>query len=337
MSNNIREICFNIYESLKSDDNPLVVIEALRCVQHLFLFAPKYVPVQTLVPFLQIQIRNDQDLKLPQMRKASITCFYQLTQKDPQAVLGAVINDQLEEQLLSMMDTETDELVLEGIRDILVSLLKHVAPERPSRWINLCKSVLSKGASTNPNAETETYDDGDEEPTSSPKKMERKLSKIVNKHSFKIVLSPRWRTQVFVVQCVRQSLDIAYSSKHTEHFNLDDARAKRSENPSADFLVFKLPDLIGIAFNAATTEIKELNLEGLNLLQDIILKFAASKDPDVEGHWLLEQYQVSFVYILFTIGTNQRGPYSSFQCRCPYRSQKSSMSSCVLLYYKRSQ
>ena len=239
------------------------------------MFAPNYVAINQLVPFLQMQIKSDQKYVPTQMRKAAITCLYQLTQKNPEAVLGAVINNQLEEQLLDILDSEMDELVSEGIRDILTALLRHVAPKKPSRWIDLCRSVFSK---VSPHAVSDAHlnhDDDEPEPDQKPPtKLERRSSKVLAPETvFNIAISPRWRTQIFVVKNVREVLRILNSQQEKAHFDLSAARKGKRANADSDWLIFRLADLIGIAFNASTSQIKDLNLEGLLLLQEVIKVF----------------------------------------------------------------
>ena len=99
----------------------------------------------------------------------------------------------------------------------------------------------------------------------------------------------RWRTQIFILKCASHVINVVKNTGLLAHFDLESARKSQSSN--ADFLVFRLSDLIGIAFNSSTTNIRDLNLEGLHLLNDILIHYGNTKDPDVNGHLLLEQYQ----------------------------------------------
>ncbi|KAI8808458.1 armadillo-type protein [Cladochytrium replicatum] len=317
-SSKMRDLFFNLYEELKNDTDPFVVVEAIRCIQHFILFASQYVEISSIIPFLQLQLQNEHTTQIGLIRKAAVTCLYQLVQRSPEAVLGAAVNNQLEEQLFSLLDTETDPVVRDEIRDILVTLEKHTAPEHPSRWLDLCKGILSRSASRtvaqsqttgqsptkdgqNTEEDEEAFEVEGGEPVkpaavtiagSTPQASSGPSTTTVV--SLIVSLTPRWRTQLFALTCVRQILNIVASTSHGEHFDLAAAKAAVNATPAGgnvDFLILRLPDLIRLAFGAATSNVNDLRLEGLNLLKDILDRFSATKDPDYEGHALLEQYQ----------------------------------------------
>eukprot|EP00842_Homolaphlyctis_polyrhiza_P005067 jgi/Hompol1/5561/HPOL_004542-RA len=275
MSDSLREICFSLYEQLKNDNDPFVVVEAIRCIQNFILFARKYMDIQFLIPFLQRHLSGDSRAQVYQIRKASVTCLYQLTQHDPETVLSATINNQLEEQLFALLDVETEEMVRDEIKDILTALLRHMAPGNPSRWIDLCRNILAKAAATD---------------HSTP------VPAIV------VVLLPRWRTQLFALQCLHIVTEVVLATKQPEHLDMALARTKRaallSDGKPCDFLVFRLPDLIRIAFNSSTANVVDLRLAGLLLLRDVIERYALVPDPDYEDHQLLEQYQAQVIAAL---------------------------------------
>ncbi|KAJ3149761.1 hypothetical protein HDU89_003518 [Geranomyces variabilis] len=325
MSTKIRELCFMLYEQMKAEDDPFVVVEAIRCIQHFILFAPKHVDIFTLIPFLQMQLAGNTLTSQGYLtRKAAVTCMYQLAQRSPGLVLEAAGNNQLEEQLFALLDMETDPTIRDEIRDILVNLLKHVAPDRPSRWLTLCKSILSKtGGSVGeaPAADDlndvakeglENQEDDDDgfsaDFTGAPggakvsdAKVQQSataanLSSGISAKLVLLLLKPRWRTQVFALICLRHILTVISQTGVQEHFDLGLAKESAEKQQGLqqkrpDYLVFKLADLIRMAFSAATANVNDLCLEGLRLLQDILEKFARAPDPDFEDHALLEQYQ----------------------------------------------
>ncbi|TPX44962.1 hypothetical protein SeMB42_g03131 [Synchytrium endobioticum] len=320
----VRELCFGLYEALRNDSDPFVVVEAIKCVQHFILFAPKHVDIASLVPFLQVQLAGDYKSHGALMRKASVTCLYQLVQRNPESVLAAAMNSQLEEQLFALLDTEMDGTVCDETRDILMGLLRHVAPTRPSRWLELCKSILSKSAPPVPAASAadgsgnshqtndaagsaEEYDDDEgfgvrnqrsgyvtppgasaAAPQANPG-LAGSFAAIALK--LMMPLLPRWRTQIFALACLRQTISVAKSTGVKAHFDLEIARNAVSTGGRVDYLVLKLADLVRMAFSASTGTVDALRLEGLLVLQDILEKFGDTADPDYDDHALLEQYQ----------------------------------------------
>ncbi|KAI9202203.1 armadillo-type protein [Polychytrium aggregatum] len=313
----VRELCFALYEELKNESDPFVVVQAIRCIQNFILFAPTHVNIQQLVPFLQLQLSGSLESQAFLIRHASITCLYQLTQRDPGAVLEAAINNQLEEQLFGLLDTETDVMTQEEVKDILKHLLRHVAPNHPSRWLEICKNILSKTGTSGstaandatPKNSMERRDDDDDDrlegdqdgvgPATGSTAKSAAVRAGPAIAAIVVVLLPRWRTQTFAFSCLRLTLSVVVSTQMVEHVDLATARRKREQlagssgniSDSTDYVVFKLQELIRMAFTAATAVVDELRIEGLRLLDDILEKFQTAMDPDYEGHALLEQYQ----------------------------------------------
>ena len=283
----VRELCFSLFEEFKNDSDFFVAAEAIKSIQQLILFAPKYVDVPTLIPFLQQQLGGSNQQQVYLMRKAAVTCLYQLTRKDPSLVLSAAVNRQLEEQLFALLDIETDHAVRDEIKDILVCLLRHVAPENPSRWLELSKGILAKGGSVGATRATETgasimHDDDDDDvevdadfrkDLSSPSRPSPQVSAAPKPSPqqsapmVQVLLLPRWQTQVFALSCLREVMSVCSSSNKQEHFDLALARKM---TPGTDMLVSKVADLIRMAFNSATAPVHNLRLEGLFLLQNIL-------------------------------------------------------------------
>ncbi|KAJ3033026.1 hypothetical protein HDV00_006836 [Rhizophlyctis rosea] len=319
-SNRVRELCFGLYEELKNDDDPFAVVEAIRCIQHFILFAPKYVDIASLMPFLQLQLAGDYYTQVYQLRKAAVTCLYQLSRRDAGSVIESSVGNQVEEQLFGLLDTEVDGMVRDEIKDILGELLRYLAPRRPSRWVDLCRSILAKasaagggvgagggsggaGSQGGPGGGEEKgeededafdVDHGEDEggsPTGGTAAT-KPTDTTARTPNLNVVLLPRWRTQKFALTCLRRVLDAVRETKVGEHFDLGLARSSvERTGVRQDYLVLRLTDLVRMAFAASTAPVNDLRLEGLVLLQDVLEKFRDAADPDFEDHALLEQYQ----------------------------------------------
>ncbi|KAI8814722.1 armadillo-type protein [Cladochytrium replicatum] len=194
-----------------------------------------------------------------------------LVQRSPEEVLGAAVNNQLEEQLFSLLDTETDPVVRDEIRDVLVALEKHTAPVYPSRWLDLCKGILSRTASRTV-AQQQTSGSSGQSPTKDGQNTDEDEEAVEveggepvkpaaatvagsaqqasigpSTTTVPVSLTPRWRTQLFALTCVRQILTIIASTSRAEHFDLAAAKAVVNAAPSGasvDFLILHFPDLI---------------------------------------------------------------------------------------------
>ncbi|KAJ3337225.1 hypothetical protein HDU93_001415 [Gonapodya sp. JEL0774] len=303
----LRSMVLGLYETFRADEDPFVMVEAIRCIQQLILFAPKSLELSSLIPFLQFQLAQDQYSQLQLLRKACVTCLYQLVQRDPEGVLQNATSG-LEEQLFGLLDTEIDDQIRDEIKDILIGLLKYVAVDNPSRWIDLCKKVLSKsGASPAVNDVVDTTtgnDDGvspsgpggassatgaeaddDEnflqvEHTDTPDENDMPGTNRMVKAKLTVILLPRWKTHLFALFCLRKLIAEVFASSRREHVDLALARetkksltrvqSETSGQARGDFLVLRLNDLIRIAFAAATAPVSDLRLGGLDLLEDLL-------------------------------------------------------------------
>jgi HEAT repeat-containing protein 5 len=316
----LRDICFALYQQLKNDEDPLVVVEAVKCVQNFIMFAPKNVDIPKLIPFLQVQINGNVSV----IRRACVTCLYQLTQRDPSSVLSAAINHQLEEQLFGLLDIEIDSMIRAEIKDILTALLRHVAPAAPSRCIELCKNILAKASATTKTAATQEteHEEYETEESEKPAPVAKLAQPKQEAAMMTFVLLPRWRTQVFAIQCLCTVVNVTLETKISEHSDLALARLKKAESVggASDYLVFKIQDLIRLAFNSSTANVSELRSGGLMLLRDILERFLSVPDPDFEGHALLEQYEAQIVSALAPAFSVESHPLiTSSACRvCAY-------------------
>lgn len=258
-----REISFSLFELFKSDGDPFVVAEAIKNFQSFILFAPKFIDIPALTPFLQNQLVFEAQKGHTIIRAAAITSLYQLCLRDPGAVLKSATSYNLEGQLFSLIDLESDPAIRSTIKDILQSLMQHTVPTNPSIWIDLCRGVLLKSGPEFQFSPTQSEADvlDDEAPIgATPLELKKQIA-----------ILPRWRTQIFAMDCISSVIELVLKRKLHEDLDLKSARKMRSEQGnSVDLLVLRLPDLIGLAFSLATGSVSFLKLSGLNLMHKLM-------------------------------------------------------------------
>ncbi|KAF9133212.1 hypothetical protein BGW39_010323 [Mortierella sp. 14UC] len=135
----VRELCVGLVEELRNEDDEFVIVQGIRCTQHLIMFAPLLVDMSSLVPFLQARLRRSTGLSL---KKAAITCMYQLVQRDVKAVFQHSMGG-LDDQFFKLLDTDPTLL---DVKDVVRSWITQTALEQPSQWIDICRKVLSRTA-----------------------------------------------------------------------------------------------------------------------------------------------------------------------------------------------
>jgi hypothetical protein len=304
-SSKVRELCLNMVEELKLEPDERVNVEAIRCIQHFLMFAPKYLNTRELVPYLQSQITS---LHLP-LKKAAVTCLYQLVQRDSELVFKAALPG-LDTELFKMLDSEPQ---LSDVKNVIRSWLQETAVAEPSVWVNITKRIVTgssgggiggeaakaePAAREEPSRDNEDDDFGDDDADGFVDDEDNvditttvaDASGMTAKLSVNVEIPPRWRTQLFALECLQQTIELVSASGIREHFDLISARRRRQQAGLGDFLVFRVPDLIRLSFTAATAHVNELRLAGINLLKMVIEKFSNTLDADLEGMLLLEQY-----------------------------------------------
>jgi hypothetical protein len=282
----VRELCMNIVEELKLEPDERVNMEAIRCTQQFIMFAQSYVDLKLLVPYLQIQLSS---FHLP-LKKAAVTCLYQLVQRNAEAVFKTAIPG-LDTELFSMLDTEPS---LTDVKDVIRSWLKETAIKEPSVWVNVTKQVLTgavtsasigKGTEARKSVDeinvSDNFDDDFDEDDGGDFNDEDGHVDITTKVAdsslgaqtsivANVDIPPRWRTQLFSLQCLQECIELVSAYGGREHFDLVLARRKRQQAGVGDFLVFRVGDLIKLSFTAATAPVNDLRLIGINLLRTVI-------------------------------------------------------------------
>ncbi|KAF9419120.1 hypothetical protein BGZ94_009514 [Podila epigama] len=135
----VRDLCVSLVEELRNEDDEFVIVQGIRCTQHLIMFAPLLVDMSTLVPFLQARLRRSTGLSL---KKAAMTCMYQLVQRDVKSVFQHSMGG-LDDQFFKLLDTDP---TLMDVKDVVRSWITQTALEQPSQWIEICRKVLSRTA-----------------------------------------------------------------------------------------------------------------------------------------------------------------------------------------------
>jgi len=278
----------------------LVQSEAIYCLQQLHIFAPNFLNLSVFIP----QICKTLFSKHLLLRRASVACLRQLAQREAKEVCEHgllevkrwvnikkkifVGEESLEGVLFTLFDSEVDPRLKADIRESIVSLLQMLCSENLGHWLSMCKQVLlaskaeadkstgKKGAKD----KSEDQEDEDED---------RGLN-LNEKPQEKSTITPKWKTRVFAMECIRMIIETCKQSP--AHLDLALAREKEmGSDKKGEFLVMHLAELVRMAFIAGTSNNDQLKLAGIRTLFDVVHLFAKSEDPDIPGHVILEQFQ----------------------------------------------
>ncbi|RYR59970.1 hypothetical protein Ahy_A04g017089 isoform A [Arachis hypogaea] len=272
------------------------MLESARFTQQLVLFAPQAVSVHSHVQTLLSTLSSRQ----PNLRHLAVSTLRHLVEKDP----VSIIVEQIEDKLFFMLDEETDSEIGKLVRTTIMRLLHASSPSCPSHWIAVCRKVVlatsmrsiensSTSASDNIDGDTQLNhgDDEDMVSSSNSKQSYNFQASNVDPNREKYL---RYRTRLFAAECLSHLPEAV--GRNPAHFDLILARQEHGKGPdTGDWLVLHLQELISLAYQISTIQFENMQPVGVSLLGTIVDKFEKVADPELPGHFLLEQFQAQLV------------------------------------------
>jgi hypothetical protein len=256
-----RNLILTLLRQFQLEENPALITESSRCLDHLSLYAPGYVDFSAYVKRLQ----NELSASDPSMRDVAIRGLTNLMKRDSAAVIQAASPTLEEEIWLAFDDTPDNPILKSMIRD----WLQQTALTETELWIQRCHSTLTKTrlkieeqlpiSALKPTA-TDLPDDevagfasaiagAGQEDTSGDAVAGQELLK--------------WQTRNFVMSCLSELLDLVQEAILPD------------QTISAELaLQQKVGEVVRMAFSASTANVVELRVWGLKILDQILKVFS---------------------------------------------------------------
>lgn len=248
-----RTLVLNLVEEFDYETEENIAAEAIMCIQHLLIFSPEHIDIHGLVDKLRVYLSSSRTpLKL-----ASINALYQMVQRDALA-MSKIGGDRLVEELFGMLD---DTSTSEGVRNIISNWLRQTVTHNPSAWIDLCQRIMSRTTITSQAVKTKAVAGAQDDEAESFAGTSDPLSQNQ-------IVTARWQTQLFALQCLHDICSIVRKSDRREHVDILFARHQGWQE--SQLLVSRVPDLIKMAFTASAAYVTETRLAGLVVLRDVI-------------------------------------------------------------------
>ncbi|KAF9239616.1 armadillo-type protein [Melanogaster broomeanus] len=264
-SSRTRTLVLDLVQQFSVEEDETILIEAIKCTQHLLMFAPEHVDIPDTVG----RFRSHLSSSRRQLKLAAIDALYQLVQKDA-LVMSRIGGDRLVEDLFAMLDGDPS---IEG-----------TAIHNPSAWIDLCQRIMLRTNATQKSVDAAGNLDDEGQSLNAAMPPDN-----ANQDGLSSVTMSRWRTQLFALHCLHELCTIVAQSGRKEHLDIPFARSRGFSVHG--LLVSRIPDLIKMAFTASAAYVTEIRLEGLVVLRDILQVFSKAPDPDYPEALLLEQHQ----------------------------------------------
>jgi hypothetical protein len=273
-----RDMIINLVQLFSREPQLPILLESLRCLEHLSLYAPGYLDFAPYVRRLQADIEHDSE----EISSSALHGLFTIMRRDAPEVVRTA-DPGLEERLWDYLNTRPNQA---HIRRIFTNWLQQTGPSDPAGWIQRCNTILTKTKAkseqpkTAPPKEMAGPDLQDEEVAG--------FAAAAGVHKDEEVAAPsstqelmRWQVRLFAMDCLHGL--IAMISK--------EASVSVDESAGEAALQQKVADVIRIAFSASTAGVTALRVIGLRIVDQILQMFGRTPDPDFPEAMLLEQYQ----------------------------------------------
>jgi hypothetical protein len=272
-----RELILTLVSQFQEEDNSTVLGESLRCLEHLALYAPGQMVFADYVKLLQ----KDLNSELPELRDIAIDGLYNLMKRNSEDVLKAA-NDGFEDQLWLVLDSDPSH---DGIRNVIRNWLQQSCLTETARWLQRCQTVLTMTRTktqdtTAPSAKVNAMPDLQDEEVAGFAAASGAAKDDGNAAAGSGQEPLRWQVRTFAMSCLH------------EMFILTSKNLPQDETSPAEMaLQRKIADVIRMAFSASTSNVVELRVWGLKIIDAVLKMFGKTADPDFAEAPLLEQYQ----------------------------------------------
>ncbi|KAF2025000.1 HEAT repeat protein-like protein [Setomelanomma holmii] len=272
-----RDMIMTLIGLFQTEFDSLILIESLRCQEHVSLYAPGHMDFSAYVKHLQRAVESPS----AQIRDMAIDGLHNLMRRNTDQVL-CVGDPGLEDQLWHVLDSDSEH---EVVRNIIRNWLHQTGLSDAATWVQRCHSVLTKTKKVDTQVQTEAKpkaggtDLQDEEvagfaaANNAPGADSRDATQV----SQELL---KWQVRTFGMDCLSEL--VAMISKEA---------AFREESPCVSALQQRIADVVRIAFSASTAGVVQLRIRGLKIIDQVLKLFGKTPDPDFPEVTLLEQYQ----------------------------------------------
>ena len=250
-----RELMLILMKQFAKDDLAVVQAECLRAWEHMYLYDSGHVELVAYVRRLQENLESTNSI----VRKVAIDGLYNLMRRDAEYIL-TIANEGLADQLwLALNDSPEDE----GIRNLVQSWLGQSSLTEAEKWVSRCQHVLTKAAKTQPEPAPVT-----EPKSAAPDLQDEEVAGFASGDGKDQNGAPvpeatqellRWQTRAFALNCLS---DLAAMIGKDMESDPDSAAGQALQN--------KIADVIRLAFLASTASVVELQVGGLQLIDQVL-------------------------------------------------------------------
>ncbi|KAF1364018.1 ARM repeat-containing protein [Lizonia empirigonia] len=272
-----RDMIMTLIGLFEKEPDELVRIEALRCQEHVSLYAPGQMRFTDYVKLLQQSL----DSPSTQIRDMAVDGLHNLMRRNTEEIIRAG-DPGLEDALWHVLDRQPDH---EVVRNILRNWLHQTGLTDTAAWVQRCHSVLTK------TKKVEAQEVIESKPKAGATDLQDEevagFAAAANAPGAEVGQASQTSQELLKWQVRTTGMDllselVAMVSKEA---------AFRDESPCVLALQHRVADVVRIAFSASTAGVVQLRIRGLKIIDQILKLFGKTPDPDFAEVTLLEQYQ----------------------------------------------
>lgn len=252
-----RDMILTLIGLFKAEPEELVLIENLRCQEHLSLYAPGHIDFSQYIKYLQQAVGSNSTY----IRDMGVDGLHNLMRRNPDEVIKAG-HPGLEDQLWHVLDQDPSH---EVVRNIFRNWLHQTGLTEPTAWVQRCHSILTKTKRTTETSEiaetkakTTLPDLQDEEvagfAVANNAPGDEKGGPIQTSQELM-----KWQVRSFGMDLLSELL--AMTSREAVY---------KDDPPSVLALQQRIADVVRIAFSASTAGVVQLRIQGLKIIDQVL-------------------------------------------------------------------
>lgn len=250
-----RDMIMTLIDLFKMETDNLILLEGLKCQEHLSLYAPGHIVFAEYVGYLQKSLQSNS----AQTRDMAVDGLHNLMRKKTGDVLQAA-EPGLEDELWLVLDRVPDQ---EVIRNIIRNWLHQTALVDTAAWVQRCQTVLTKTRRVPESEKAEA----DTKPKGVPDLQDEEVAGFAaatkGDDAGPMVQTGqellKWQVRTFAMDCLSELLAVVSRDA-----------ASRENSPASVQLQQRVADVVRIAFSASTAGVVQLRIRGLKIIDQVL-------------------------------------------------------------------
>ncbi|CAG8018827.1 unnamed protein product [Penicillium salamii] len=269
-----RNLVLTLLRQFQLEDNPALVTESSKCLDHFSLYASSFVDYSGYVKRLQRELRANNFL----MRDVAVRGLNNLMKRDAPSVMQTA-GQTLEDDIWLAFDEAPDNV---SLKSMIQDWLQQTALTETEVWIQRCQNIMTKTRhkvepppTTAVQAAAADIPDDEVAGFAAAEGQGDIANESVSGQELL-----KWQTRHFAISCLSELLA-----------TVQEAILPDSAIPAELALQKNVGDIVRMAFSASTANVIELRVWGLKIIDQVLTMFGKTPDPDFAEASLLEQYQ----------------------------------------------